>query len=78
MLGGSWGKRKIKRAGHCGPFPSSHGPPRAFYFFDNGYFYRDTQREPLPRGEGGGRLRESDCRSCIACNFEVKIYLNPC
>ena len=26
------------------PFPSSHRPPRAFYFFDYCYFYRDTQR----------------------------------
>ena len=30
-------------------FPSSHRPPRAFYFFDYCYFYRDIQREPLRR-----------------------------
>ena len=33
------------------PFPSSHRPPRAFYFFYYCYFYRDTQREPLRRRE---------------------------
>ena len=30
-------------------FPSSHRPPRAFYFLDYCYFYRDIQREPLRR-----------------------------
>ena len=33
------------------PFPSSHRPPRALYFFYYCYFYRDTQPEPLRRRE---------------------------
>ena len=33
VLWGGWGERKRERAGHA-PFPSSHRPPRAFYFFD--------------------------------------------
>ena len=36
---------------HLAPFPSSHRPPRAFYFFDYCYSYRDTQLEPLRRRE---------------------------
>ena len=36
---------------HLAPFPSSHRPLRAFYFFDYCYSYRDTQREPLRRRE---------------------------
>ena len=36
---------------HLPPFPSSHRPLRAFYFFDYCYSYRDTQREPLRRRE---------------------------
>ena len=36
---------------HLAPFPSSHLPLRAFYFFDYCYSYRDTQREPLRRTE---------------------------
>ena len=36
---------------HLAPFPSSHLPLRAFYFFDYFYSYRDTQREPLRRRE---------------------------
>ena len=31
VLWGGWGERKRERAGH---FPSSHRPPRGFYFFD--------------------------------------------
>ena len=38
------------------PFPSSHRPLSAFYFFDYCYFYRDTQREPLRR-RVKGRVR---------------------
>ena len=38
-------------ARHLVPFPSSHRPLRAFYFFDYCYSYRDTQREPLRRRE---------------------------
>ena len=54
MWGGR-GQRKRERVGHHGKgkgfplFPSSHRPPRAFYFFDYCYFYRDIQREPLRR-----------------------------
>ena len=36
---------------HLAPFPSSHRPLRAFYFFDYCYSYRDNQREPLRRRE---------------------------
>ena len=48
--------RKKKRAREARwegerPFPSSHRPPRAFYFFDYCYFDGDTQREPLRRRE---------------------------
>ena len=39
---GRLGRKKRERAGHDGkgeerrePFPPSHRPPRAFYFFDN-------------------------------------------
>ena len=42
--------------GGKGEGPSSHRPPRAFYFFDYCYFYTDTQREPL-RGREGRYLR---------------------
>ena len=45
MLRAGWGERKRERAGN-------DGPPRACYFFDYCYFYRDTQREPLRRREG--------------------------
>ena len=53
-----WGERKRERAGHDGKGeePSSLRPPRALYFFDYCYFYRDTQREDL-RGREGGYLR---------------------
>ena len=44
--------RREKR-GLFPPFPSSHCPPRAFYFLDYCYFYRDIQREPLRRRELG-------------------------
>ena len=45
MLWGGWGERKRKRAGTMG----HDRPPRGFYFFDDYYFYRDTQPETLPR-----------------------------
>ena len=57
---GSGGERKRERAGNHGkgkekrelpPFPSSHRPPRSFYFFDYCYIYRDTQRGPMRRRE---------------------------
>ena len=57
MLWGGRGERKRERARHNGkgkglpPFPSSHRPQRAFYFFDYSCFYRDTLREPLRRRE---------------------------
>ena len=35
----------------CSGCPPFHRPPRAFYFFDYCYSYRDTQREPLRRRE---------------------------
>ena len=44
-----------KRDGRLPPFPSSHRPPRAFYFFDYWYFDGDAQREPLRRREWFGR-----------------------
>ena len=41
-------KEKESARGTMGtPFPSSHRPPRAFYFFFDG----DTQRKPLRRRE---------------------------
>ena len=49
MLWGGWGERKRERAENYGnweerkevpTFPSSHRPPRAFYFFDYCYFHR--------------------------------------
>ena len=59
---GSWGEKKERERGTMGrrkreerlpPFPFSHRPPRAsfFFFFDYWNFYRDTQREPLRRRE---------------------------
>ena len=70
MLWEGWGERKRERAGHDGKgkarrarearfFPSSHRPPRASYFFDYYYFYRDTQREPLQRRE----VQTDNCQS---------------
>ena len=67
----SWGERKRERAGHDGKgkarrarevrfFPSSHRPPRAFYFFSIiATFNRDTQREPLQRRE----VQTDNCQS---------------
>ena len=40
-----------KREEMISPFPSSHRPPRTFYFYDYYYFYRDTRRKPLRRRE---------------------------
>ena len=67
MLWGGWGERKKSARGTMGrgkrderpPFPSSHRPPRACYFFYyiilmQGHellFDGDTQREPLGRRE---------------------------
>ena len=69
----SWEERKRERAGHDGEgkarrarearfFPSSHRPPRAFYFFRLhciATFNRDTQREPLQRRE----VQTDNCQS---------------
>ena len=48
-----WGFCVVGRLGRkkTRAFPSSHRPPRAFYFFDYWYFDGDTQREPLRRRE---------------------------
>ena len=45
--GARWEGEREKRGFRLPPFPPSHRPRRAFYFFDYCYFYRDTQREPL-------------------------------
>ena len=51
------------------PFPSSHHPPRTFYFYDYCYFYWDTQRKPLRR-----RAREPQplllCKTCSLSTFK--------
>ena len=59
MLWGGRGERKRERAGHDGkePFPSSHRPPRAFYFFD----YFTLMRIPSGSLCGGERCIAKLC-----------------
>ena len=58
-----------KREERLPPFPSSHHPPRTFYFYDYCYFYWDTQRKPLRR-----RAREHQppflCKTCSLSTFK--------
>ena len=56
---------KEKEGARETPFPVSHRPPRAFYFFDYCYFNRGTQQEPLPSREGAANLQSP----VIASNF---------
>ena len=60
MLQGGWGERKRKHARHDGKGKS----PARLLFFDDCYFYCDTQREPLRRRElrVGARPKEGETR----------------
>ena len=70
MLWKGCGERKRQLAGARweGGRASSHRPPRAFYFFDYCYFYRDTQREHL-RGREGRYLRLDKMAAFMEKNY---------
>ena len=80
--GERWPMGRGKREERLSPFPSSHRSPRAFYFFDYCYFYRDTQREPLRRRESNKLKDKKNCNcrktdTCPMdgnCNVESIIY----